>query len=207
MTSSPDDLGLRDSSAPRPVLDSRVVHEGMIWDVVSDVVDLGESGTVTREYVKHPGAVAVIALNDDDDVLLLRQYRHAVRAELWEPPAGLLDLPGEAPLFAPPPELAEEADLVAGSWWVLAEYLSTPGASNEALRIYLARDLTPVDPGDRHEREAEESDIELRWVPLAEALDAVLAGRVRNPSTVVGVLAAHAARSRGWDDLRGADGS
>ncbi len=202
MTSSPDDLGLRDSSAPRPVLDSQVVHDGMIWDVVRDVVDLGGSGTVTREYVRHPGAVAVIALNDDDDVLLLRQYRHAVRAELWEPPAGLLDVPGEDPLAAARRELAEEADLVAGSWWLLAEYLSTPGASDEALRIYLARDLSPVPDGDRHDRQAEERDIVADWLPLDDALTAVLAGRIRNPSTVVGVLAAHAARSRGWRDLR-----
>jgi ADP-ribose pyrophosphatase len=193
---------LRDLPSPRPVLDSQVVHDGMIWDVVRDVVDLGDAGTVTREYVRHPGAVAVIALNDVDDVLLLRQYRHAVRAELWEPPAGLLDVPGEDPLAAARRELAEEADLVAGSWWLLAEYLSTPGASDEALRIYLARDLTAVHEDDRHDRQAEERDILAQWLPLDDALAAVLAGRLRNPSTVVGVLAAHAAREGGWRDLR-----
>ena len=192
----------RDSASSRPVLDSEVVHEGMIWDVVRDVVDLGAGGTVTREYVRHPGAVAVIALNDDDDVLLLRQYRHAVRAELWEPPAGLLDVPGEDPLEAARRELAEEADLVADSWWLLAEYLSTPGGSDEVLRVYLARGLRPVHEDDLHDRQAEERDMVARWVPLDEALTAVLSGQVRNPSTVVGVLAAHAARSRGWRDLR-----
>lgn len=197
--------GLEDSPSPRPVLDSQVVHEGMIWDVVREVVDLGEAGTVTREYVRHPGAVAVIALNDDDDVLLLRQYRHPVRAELWEPPAGLLDVPGEDPLAAARRELAEEADLVAGSWWLLAEYLSTPGGSDEVLRVYLARDLAPVHEDDLHDRQAEERDMVARWVPLDEALAAVLAGRLRNPSAVVGVLAAHAARSRGWRDLRRVD--
>lgn len=195
---------LRDSAQPRPVLDSQVVHAGMIWDVVRDVVDLGESGTVTREYVHHPGAVAVIVLNDNDDVLLLRQYRHAARAELWEPPAGLLDVPGEDPLEAARRELAEEADLVAASWWVLADYLSSPGGSDEALRVYLARDVTPVPEGDLHDRQAEERDMVALWVPLDDVLAAVLAGRVRNPSTVIGVLAAHAARSRGWGDLRAA---
>ena len=198
---------LEDAPAPRRVVDSQVVHDGMIWDVDRDVVDLGESGTVTREYVRHPGAVAVIALNDDDDVLLLRQYRHPARAELWEPPAGLLDVPGEDPLEAARRELAEEADLVAGSWWVLADYLSSPGGSDETLRVYLARGLSTVPDGDRHDRQAEERDMVAAWVPLADALTAVLAGRVRNPSTVVGVLAAHAARSRGWGDLREATAS
>jgi ADP-ribose pyrophosphatase len=193
---------LRDSARPRPVLDSQVVHDGMIWDVVRDVVDLGEAGTVTREYVRHPGAVAVIALNDDDDVLLLRQYRHAARAELWEPPAGLLDVPGEEPLAAARRELAEEADLVAGAWWLLADYLSSPGGSDERLIVFLARDLRPVATEDLHQRVAEERDMVAAWVPLDDVVTAVLAGQVRNPSTVIGVLAAQVARSRGWRDLR-----
>ncbi|NTW39323.1 MAG: NUDIX hydrolase [Cellulomonadaceae bacterium] len=174
----------------------------MVWDVVRDTVDLGDSGTVRREYVRHPGAVAVLALDDEDRVLLLRQYRHPVRHELWEPPAGLLDVPGEDLVVAAARELAEEADLVAGSWWVLADYLTTPGGSDEAIRIYLARGLSPVPVADRHVREAEERDIVVRWVPLDEAVDAVLRGELRNPSTVVGVLAASTSRTRGWTDLR-----
>lgn len=178
------------------------MHRGVIWDVVSDVVDLGAAGTVTREYLRHPGAVSIIALNDDDEILLLHQYRHPVAATLWEPPAGLLDVAGEDPLAAAKRELAEEADLVAGRWWVLAEYFSSPGGSDEALQVFLARDLSPVPEDERHEREAEEADMDHAWLPLDAAVAAVLAGRVRNPSAVVGVLAAHAARSRGWADLR-----
>lgn len=191
-----------DVPAPRPVLRTELVHDGMVWDVVRDTVDLGDSGTVRREYVRHPGAVAVLALDDEDRVLLLRQYRHPVRHELWEPPAGLLDVPGEDLVVAAARELAEEADLVAGSWWVLADYLTTPGGSDEAIRIYLARGLSPVPEADRHVREAEERDIVVRWVPLDEAVDAVLRGELRNPSTVVGVLAASTSRTRGWTDLR-----
>lgn len=176
-------MPLADVPGERPVLDSRVVHRGMIWDVVRETVELGDAGTVTREFVRHPGAVAVIALDADDAVLLLRQYRHPAGAELWEPPAGLLDVPGEDPVEAARRELAEEADLVAGSWWLLAEYLSTPGGSDEALRVYLARDLSPVPDTERHRRVAEEADMEAVWVPLDEAVAAVLAGRVRNPST------------------------
>lgn len=193
---------LRDVPGERPVLESRALHRGMVWDVVRETVDLGESGTVTRELLRHPGAVSVIALDEDDRVLLLRQYRHPVAAELWEPPAGLLDMPGEPPLEAARRELAEEADLVAGSWWLLAEYLSSPGGSDEALRVYLARDLAEVPDADRHDRQAEERDMEATWVPLDDAVTAVLAGRLRNPSAVVGILAAATARSRGWNDLR-----
>ena len=195
-------MAVADAPAERALLGTELVHDGMIWDVVRDTVDLGGSGTVRREYVRHPGAVAVIALDDEDRVLLLRQYRHPVRQELWEPPAGLLDVPGEDLQAAAARELAEEADLVARSWWVLADYFSSPGGSDEALRIFLARDLAPVADGARHVREAEERDIVPRWVPLDEAVEAVLSGAVRNPSTVVGVLAAQVSRSRGWAGLQ-----
>ena len=194
--------GPEDVRADRTVLDSRVVHRGMIWDVVRETVELGDAGTVTREFVRHPGAVAVIALNDDDDVLLLHQYRHPVGAELWEPPAGLLDVPGEDPLVAARRELMEEADLAAESWWVLVDYLSTPGSSDEGLRIYLARGLTEVPHADRHDRQAEEAGMVAQWFPLEDVVAAVLAGRLRNPSTVAGVLAAAVNRDRDWAGLR-----
>lgn len=200
----PADDDLRDVAGERPVVDSRVVHEGMVWDVVRETVELGDAGTVTREFVRHPGAVSVVVLDDDDRVLLLRQYRHPAGGELWEPPAGLLDVPGEDLLAAAQRELAEEADLVAASWWVLADYLSTPGGSDEGLRVFLARDLSTVPDHARHAREAEEADMVAVWVPLDDAVTAVLAGRLRNPSTVIGVLAAAAARARGWTDLRDA---
>lgn len=193
---------IEDVPGVRPILDSRVVHRGMVWDIVRETVELGPAGTVTREYVRHPGAVAVIALDDDDAVLLLRQYRHPVGAELWEPPAGLLDVPGEDPLAAAQRELAEEADLKAGAWWVLVDYLASPGGSDEALRVFLARDLAEVPYADRHDRQAEERDMVVRWVPLDEVVAAVVAGRLRSPSTVAGVLAAAACRSRGWAGLR-----
>lgn len=198
----PDVVPLADVPGERPVLTSQVVHRGLVWDVVRETLELGPFRTVTREYVRHPGAVAVIALDEDDRVLLLRQYRHPAGAELWEPPAGLLDVPGEDPLRAARRELAEEADLTATRWWVLADYLTTPGGSDEALRVYLARGLAEVPPADRHRREDEEADMEPVWVSLDDAVTAVLAGRLRNPSTAVGVLAAATARARGWADLR-----
>ena len=199
-----DDAGeeLADVFALRQISDQETVHKGMIWDVVRDNVDLGAS-TVRREYLRHPGAVTVLALDEQDRVLFLRQYRHPVRMELWELPAGLLDVEGESPLLAAKRELAEEADLAAARWDVLIDWFNSPGGSNEALRCYLARDIHPAaETFDRHD---EELDMPALWVPLEEARDAVLEGRVHNPGAVVGVLAALAARELGWSTLRPGD--
>jgi ADP-ribose pyrophosphatase len=201
----PDDGGLQDLFAPRPVLSSQTVFSGLIWDVVSDSVDLGEAGVVRREYVQHTGAVAVMAMDDDGRVLFVRQYRHPVGMELWELPAGLLDMAGESPLDAARRELAEEADLRAQRWDVLIDWFNSPGGMTEALRLYLARDVEEVPEAERHVREGEEHGMPVRWVPLDRARDDVLAGRVHNPGAVVGVLAAWAAREQGWVTLRSAD--
>ncbi|MCA5893434.1 NUDIX hydrolase [Isoptericola sp. NEAU-Y5] len=174
-------------------------------DLVRDDVDLGPAGVVTREYVDHPGAVAVVVLDDDDRVLLLRQYRHPVRSSLWEVPAGLLDVDGEPAVGAAARELAEEADLTAEVWAVLADYATTPGASNEAVRVFLARGLAEVPGDERHTRTGEEAGMVPVWVPLDEAVGLVLDGSLHNPSTVVGVLAAAASRTQGWASLRPAD--
>ncbi|MGY4642180.1 NUDIX domain-containing protein [Cellulomonas sp. URHB0016] len=189
-----------DLSAPRTVVSHEVLHHGKVWDLVSDVVDLGVT-RVLREYVDHPGAVAVVALDDEDRVLLLSQYRHPVRHELWELPAGLLDVEGEDLVTAAARELAEEADLVAGSWSRLVEFFTTPGGSDERIVVFLARDLSAVADSDRYTRVDEEAGMVLAWVPLDEAVEAVLAGRLHSPSAITGVLAAAAARSRGWATL------
>jgi ADP-ribose pyrophosphatase len=186
----------------RPVEASERVFDGMIWDVVRDTVDLGEGGTVRREYVQHPGAVCIVALDDRDRVLLIQQYRHPVGAFEWELPAGLLDVPGEPPWEAAARELHEEADLEAARWDVLMDYYASPGGVSEALRIFLARDLSDVPHDDRHSREGEELGMPVRWVDLDEALEAVLRGQLHNPGALIGILAAHAARARDWSTLR-----
>lgn len=193
-----------DRSAPRPVLEHTDLHRGKIWDLVSETVDLGDS-RVVREFVDHPGAVAVIALDDQGRVLLIQQYRHPVRMELWEPPAGLRDVDGEPPHVTAARELEEEADLRAGTWHLLAQFRNSPGGSNEEILVYLARDVSEVPEAERFTREDEEAGIVPRWVPLDEAVDAVLAGRITSPSAAVGVLAAAASRDRGWSTLRPVD--
>jgi len=186
------------------------LHDGKVFDLVAEEVRLaaGDAEPVLREFLDHPGAVAVVALREGpggEEVALVDQYRHPVRAVLWEVPAGLLDVAGEDYLTAAQRELAEETDLRAGRWDVLVDYFTTPGGSTESLRIYLARDVSEVPPGERHARADEERDMTIRWVPLDEAVAAVHAGRLHNPSAVVGILAAASARAAGWATLRPAD--
>lgn len=196
---------ISDEPAQLTVLSSTTVHHGLVWDVRRDEVRLGDGQTVTREVVVHTGAVGIIAIDEQDRVLLVRQYRHPVRSYLWEPPAGLLDVDGEDPLDAARRELAEEADLRADEWHLLVDYYNTPGGSTESFRCYLARGLHDVPHGERHDRHAEERDMATSWVSLDDARDLVLRGRLHNPTAVCGVLAACAARDAGWSALRPAD--
>jgi ADP-ribose pyrophosphatase len=182
------------------------VYEGRIWDVVSDSFQLSEHGDeLVRDYIDHPGAVAVLPMNEAGEVLLMKQYRHPVGMDLWEIPAGLLVVEGEDFVVGAARELAEEADLVAGTWNVLADFFNSPGSSSEAIRIYLARDLSDVPDHELHVRTDEEAEIELHWTPLEDAVAAVLEGRLHNPSAVVGILAAAAARADGFGHLRPAN--
>jgi 8-oxo-dGTP pyrophosphatase MutT (NUDIX family) len=195
-----------DQPSPRRLLSSRTVYEGRIWDVVSDSFQLNDDGdALVRDYIDHPGAVAVLPMNDAGEVLLIKQYRHPVGMDLWEIPAGLLDVEGEDFVAGAARELAEEADLVAAKWNVLADFFNSPGSSSEAIRIYLARGLSDVPGHELHVRTEEEAEIELHWTPLDVAVAAVLDGRLHNPSAVVGILAAAAARADNFEGLRPAD--
>ncbi len=196
---------ISDRVADLPVTESERVYQGMVWNIRSEEVDLGSSGVVRREFMEHTGAVAILALNEREEVLLLRQYRHPVRSYLWELPAGLLDLPGESWIEGARRELAEEADLIATRWDTLVDFYTSPGGSDEFIRIYLARDLREVPERQRHTREAEEADMVPVWVPLQEAAELALAGNLHNPSTVLGILAAQVSRAQQWATLRPID--
>lgn len=182
---------LADVADPAPVVSSERVYAGKVWDIRSDTVRFG-GGEITREYVAHTGAVVVLAMDDDERVLLINQYRQPIRSREWELPAGLLDVDGEPPLEAAKRELAEETDLVAAEWSELVSMHPTPGGSDEVIHLFLARGLSPAPA--THERTEEEAEIVLRWVPLGEAVAAVLDGRLRNGPLMVAVLAAHARR-------------
>ncbi|WP_261623197.1 NUDIX domain-containing protein [Nesterenkonia marinintestina] len=190
-------MGILDSRAPRSVVSSQTVRTTPIFDVVEDRVRLSpEADPVTRAYLRHPGAVAVLAADDDLRVLLIRQYRHPVGEELWEIPAGLLDVEGEPPEETARRELFEEADLRAERWTPLVEHLPSPGSTDEAVRLFLAEGLHEVPEDQRHRREHEEAEIVTRWVPLSDLVEAVMSGSVRNANTVVGALALQAVHMR-----------
>lgn len=182
----------------------RIRFEGRVWDVITEDVEFAHS-RAARDVILHPGAVAVIALDDDDRVLLLRQYRHAVGTYLFEPPAGLLDAEGEPPQVTAARELAEEAGYEAAEWAVLVDTYLTPGGSSEAIRVYLARGLSALSDGRIHTGEAEEAHLPRAWVPLDEARDLVLSGAIGSPTAVIGVLAAWVGRAGGWTTLRPSD--
>jgi 8-oxo-dGTP pyrophosphatase MutT (NUDIX family) len=189
---------LRDDLVETAIVSSDVAFEGKVWNIRRERFTLG-ADTITREFMDHTGAVAVLALDERGRVLLIRQYRHPVRTKDWELPAGLLDIAGESPLVAAQRELAEEADLVAESWDLLSEYMTSPGGSNEVIRIYLARGVSAA--AEVFTRTEEEAGIELRWVDLGEAVDAVLSRDLQNSVLAIAVLSARALQARGWEGL------
>mgnify|MGYP006322832879 FL=1 len=191
--SSAEAQRLADEPFAVSVVSSDVVYSGRVWDVRSDAFIYNDETTV-RQYVDHTGAVAIVALDEDGRVLLIQQYRHPIREREWEIPAGLLDIAGEDPADTARRELAEETDLEAAQLEHLISIHTSPGGSDEIVHIYLARDLSAAPVA--HEREAEEADIRIEWMPLAEAVAAVMAGRMRNGILVAGLLAA-AERLRG----------
>jgi 8-oxo-dGDP phosphatase len=172
------------------VVEEKVQFRSPVFTVVTDQVRMPSGDVVARDYMKHVGAVAVVALDDQDRVVLVRQYRHPVRAHLWELPAGLIDVDGEALPDAATRELAEEADLRAGWLEPLVELHTTPGCSDERIRIYLARDLRPVPEEDRHQRRDEEAGMTVQWFRLDQAIRMIFAGEITNGPCVAGLLAA-----------------
>lgn len=186
---------LRDEADQRPVAAHRTVHEGMVWDLVRDTIDFAPGVRFDREYIRHTGAVAVLAVDEADRVLLIRQYRHPVGHRLWEIPAGLLDLAGEPPHVAAARELAEEAGCEPVRMSTLVDLRPSPGGSDEVIRVYLAEGVRESE--EEFERVHEEAELISRWVPLREAVAAVLEGRITNGTTVAALLALQALRGGG----------
>lgn len=168
---------------------SETVYRGKILALRTDEVRMPGGNTAIREVVEHFGAVAVVAVDEDRRVAMVYQYRHPVGRRLWELPAGLLDAAGEDPAVTAARELREEAGLAAEHWSVLADLVTSPGFSDEAVRVYLARGLTRV---GRPEADDEEADLTLHWFDIEHAAQRVLAGEIVNSIAAVGILTAHA---------------
>jgi ADP-ribose pyrophosphatase len=199
-------VNIKDEPADWPVVSSSEPFRGRLVAVRTDKVRMPGSNLAEREVVLHPGAVAVLALDDDGRVLMIRQYRHPVGRLLWEIPAGLRDVAGEPLLATAQRELLEEAGYRARDWRVLADYYSSPGFTTERLRVFLARGLELVPPEERDfVPEDEETQLVPAWLPLDQAVGKVLAGDLHNGAAAIGILAGYAARSEGFDRLRPAD--
>ena len=205
MTGSPaPDPVLRDREEHWPVVGTPRRSEGVFLRLRTDLVQMPDGELAERDVIEHPGAVAVVALDDAGQVLMIRQYRHAAGQLLWEIPAGLRDAPGEEPLVTAERELLEETGYRARDWHVLADVFNTPGTSRERVLVFLARDQTWVPESERagFVPRHEEAQLQLRWVPLTDVVSHFLAGDLHNGITAVGVFAVHAARQGGFTALR-----
>ncbi len=197
---------MKDEVARWPVVSSTELFRGRLVTVRTDKVRMPDNQVAERDVVIHPGAVAVLALDNAQQVLLIRQYRHPVGRLLWEIPAGLRDVSAEPAWATARRELLEEAGYRAGDWRVLADYYSSPGFSTERLRVFLARDLEFVPEAERDfVRQDEEAHLVSAWLPLDEAVRRVLVGELHNGVAALAVLAGYAARSEGFERLRAAD--
>ncbi len=183
--------------------ESALLAGGTVARLRRDIVKMPDGELVAREVVEHPGAVAVVAIDELDRVLMIRQYRHPAGALLWEVPAGLRDVAGEPLLVTAQRELLEEAGYRASDWRILADFFSSPGITNERLRVFLARNVTLVPDEERgYVRQHEEAYLTVSWVPLTEAVRGVLAGELHNGVAIVGILSAFAAHADGFVTLR-----
>lgn len=175
---------------------------GPVFTVFTDRVEMPGGGVSARDYLRHVGAVGVVPIDETGRVVLVRQYRHAIGRAIWELPAGLIDVTGEGLPEAALRELAEEVDLTAGRLDVLVDLHTSPGCTDEMIRVFLARDLAEVPPEQRHERQGEEADMRVHRIDLDEAVAMALAGEITNAACVGGLLAAARARATGWAGLR-----
>jgi 8-oxo-dGDP phosphatase len=198
---------VEDAQESWPVAASEPLLKHWLLQVRSDKVQMPDNHLAERTVVSHPGAVAVLALDDLDRVLMIRQYRHPVGYQLWEIPAGLRDAAGEPPLETARRELYEETGYRARDWNVLIDYFTSPGYSTERLRIYLARGVEQVEDGEgpAYVRHDEEKFLVQDWVPLEEAVTLAFAGKLHNSAAITGVLAAQSARATAFRDVRPAD--
>jgi 8-oxo-dGDP phosphatase len=199
-------MNIADITAQWPVASSAIELRGRLVTVRTDKVRTPDNHLAEREVVLHPGAVAVLALDAADRILMIRQYRHPVGRLLWEIPAGLRDIAGEDPWVTAQRELVEEAGYRARDWRLLVDYYSSPGFSTERLRVYLARDLEVVPEAERDfVPKDEEAHLLLGWLPLDEAVRKVFAGELHNGVAALAIMAGYAARSEGYNRLRPAD--
>lgn len=161
-----------------------VHYRGRVVTLTTDEVTLPNGHAAVLEVVHHPGGAVAVAVDDQERVCLLRQYRYVADGWLWELPAGKLE-PNEPPLATARRELIEEAGVRAREWRSLGSYLSSPGVFSEVLHLFLATDLTPA--ATAHEQA---EVIEVHWIPFAQAYEWAVSGEIRDGKTALGLVRA-----------------
>ena len=168
----------------------QVAYRGRAFTVFTENITLPNGKTTELDVLKHPGAAAIVAMDDPETVVLIRQYRHAIESHIWEIPAGTLD-PGESPLSCAKRELAEETGFSAATWEKLGEIVPVPGYSNERIHLYLASDL---DAGAQALDEGEW--LEVHRVAVSDALEMIRTGEIQDGKTIAGLFMARRAMGR-----------
>jgi ADP-ribose pyrophosphatase len=199
VSTPPTEDHLADRPFSWPVVASRDLHrDDWVVALREDVVHRPDhpEELFRRLVVEHPGAVVVLAVDEEERVCCVRQYRHAAGGVLVELPAGICDADGEDPQVTAARELREEAELAAEHWRHLMTLNPSAGITTELHRIYLARGLSHADRGD-FELHAEEAEMEKVWIPVDDLIDAVLDGRIQESPLAAAVLAYDVLRRRG----------
>ncbi len=159
-----------------------VIHQGKLISLHKEKVELREGGHTFFDIVKHPGGAVIAAIDDQANICLLKQWRHALNKDIWEAPAGCLEL-NEQPLKTAQRELEEEAGVRAGEWHDLGQIVSTPGFCNEVLHLFLA---TQISPGTVKLDSAEQ--LEAHWIPLNQAKEMAISGEIEDSKTLAILL-------------------
>ncbi|MDX9785722.1 MAG: NUDIX hydrolase [Desulfobacterales bacterium] len=163
---------------------SKRLHKGRVFEMFSENITLANGVTTDIDILRHPGAAAIVPMADEKTLVWIRQYRHAVGDYIWEIPAGTLD-PKEAPLVCAKRELIEETGFSAQTWLPIGRIVPVPGYSNERIHLYLASDLSL----EKQDLDRDEL-LEVHQIPLAEAVDMVLSGKVVDAKTICGLMLA-----------------
>ena len=183
----------KDQPESIPVDTQKVVYSGRIWDVVQDTFQFADQ-TLVRDFVAHPGAVAVVAVDDTNRILLVNQYRHPVKSTLWELPAGLRDLAGEPPIETAKRELLEETGYMADQLEPLISFFPSPGGLSEEIQVFVGTGLTRA--VSDFIREGEERTMTSAFFPLDQVVDSILSGGIKNGPCALAVLAFYAKQAK-----------
>ena len=171
----------------------QMIYRGRLITLSTEKAQLPNGHSLDLEIVRHPGGAVVVAINNNDQVCLLRQYRHAVNeSRLWELPAGCIDTHDPTPLVTAQRELKEEAGVSAENWTELGRALPSPGFCDEVLHLFLARGLSDVD-----KQQQDDEIIEIHWLPLKQAVEMAASGEICDAKSVMGLFRAHWFLNRG----------